>query len=148
MNIYETHPVVAILTQLVLTAMLVCYIISFLGGWWSLSRRYGTSRPLPAGAFTGSGSFRYLAGYQNIIRLGSDSEGVYLRFWPRLAHPPLFIPWEEVTVKPSWRFIIRQQTLVLGEQTRVPLTVREKDAKKLLAKVCDPAHMPRSLEKS
>ncbi len=91
---------------------------------------------MPAGSFLVSGSMRYIVGYNNVIRAGSDSDGLYLRFWPRLAHPPLFIPWEDVFVKPPRRFLLfRMQTLMLGRAACVPFTIKAGDAERLLANV-------------
>ena len=132
MNLYEHHPFLALPVQLVLTIILVASLLAFIGGWWSLSRRYRTERRLPKGSFVGSGSLRYIASYSNVLRLGSDGEGMYLTFWPRLAHPPLFIPWDQIEVGPPRRMIFKIQTLTIGRELRVPFTMLSKDVQRLL----------------
>jgi hypothetical protein len=132
MNPYEHHLFLAVFVQLILTIILVAYLLAFIGGWWSLSLRYRTERQLPKGSFVGSGSLRYIAGYHNVLRLGSDSEGMYLTFWPRLAHPPLFIPWDQVEVGAPQRIISRVQTLTIGKELGVPFTMRPRDVQRLL----------------
>ncbi len=135
MNLYETHPLVVIPLQIVLTLVVVLYLVSFFSGWRSLSEYYRTDRPMPTGSFTSSGQFRFLMRYNNALRLGSDAEGLYLGFWPRLAHPPLFIPWSEIEVRPARRVLFfPMQTLVLGRDLQIPFTTRQRDADRLLSR--------------
>ncbi len=134
MNLYENHLFFAISIQIIATVVLVSYVVAFAGGWWSLSRRYRTEYPMPPGSFLSGATFRYVVGYNNVLRLGSDTEGLYLTFWPRIGHPPLFIPWHEVEVKAPRRIILKMQTLVLGQEQKVPVTMREKDVRRLLLK--------------
>jgi hypothetical protein len=132
MSLSEQHPILALPVQLVLTIILVAYLLAFIGGWWSLSRQYRTERRLPNGSFVGSGSLRYIASYNNVLRLGSDGEGMYMTFWPRLAHPPLFVPWDQIEVGSPRRMIFKIQTLTIGKELRVPFTMRPKDVQRLL----------------
>ena len=125
------HPAIAIPLQIVLTVLVVTFSVSLLGGWWSLARRYRTQKPMPKGSFLISGSLRYVVGYENVIRAASDADGLYLRFWPRLAHPPLFIPWADVRLKKPYRFIRRSQTMLLGQSPAIPFSVRQRDVERL-----------------
>jgi hypothetical protein len=132
MKPYEHYPLISILVQLVLTFILVAYVLAFVGGWWSLSQRYQTKRLLPHGSFVGSGRMRFISSYSNVLRLGSDAEGLYLTFWPRLAHPPLFVPWDQVEIGPPRRMLFNSQTLSLGRDLQIPFTMRERDVQRLL----------------
>ncbi len=131
-RMYFAYPWIAIPLQIVVTLFAVTYLLSFLGGWWSLAARYQTTRRMPAGSFLLSGNFRYVVGYQNVIRAASDAEGLYLRFWPRLAHAPLFIPWSAITLKKPGGLIFRSQTMLLGNNPAVPFTVPLRKVEKLL----------------
>lgn len=135
MNLYETHPLLILPLQFIVTFILVIYLVALIGGWTSLNRYYRTERKMPAGSFLARGAtFRYAVGYNNVIRLGSDAEGLYLSFWPRLAHPPLFIPWRDIEAQLPRRILfIRSQRLLLGREARIGMTLREKDALRLLA---------------
>ncbi len=138
MRPYQHYPAVWIIGQILVTAGLVSFLISLVGGWWTLSRSYRTDRPMPPKSFLISGSFRYLAGYQNVIRANSNTEGLYLKFWPRLAHPPLFIPWTDIVVKKPFRIIFRMQTMMLGRAGWVPFTTTGTDVERLLKRANRP----------
>jgi hypothetical protein len=81
-------------------------LIGQLFGWGRLARHYLTREP-----FTGikrhfrSGKIG-LSNYSGCLTVGTNSEGLYLAvvFLFRPGHPPLFIPWGDVTarVKESW----------------------------------------------
>jgi hypothetical protein len=119
--------------QIVVMLTMVSFVISFVGGWWSLGLEFASDLKLPRGSFTGSGSLRWIAGYNNVLRFGADREYLYLRCWLRIAHPPLAIPWTQIEVRAPRRLLFsRSQTLVLGLGTRIPLTLREKDVVRLL----------------
>jgi hypothetical protein len=78
---------------------------------------------------------RGMTGYNGVLTLGSDAEGVYLgvMFLFRFAHPPLFIPWSDVAVEePTRWFFFRVRKLRLGSG-RILLKLREPLARFLLA---------------
>lgn len=86
-------------------------LIALVSGW----RRLAQSYPLQ-GSFDGerwrmrSGKMG-LANYGSCLTLGSDASGLYLAvlFTFRLGHPPLLIPWRDVTALPYRRFFLFQQ---------------------------------------
>lgn len=77
-------------------------LIAHIGGWSQLSEYYRTDQP-----FSGkirrwqSGSMRWGTNYGNCLNIGANSEGLYLSvmFLFRTGHPPLFIPWEDISVE-------------------------------------------------
>jgi hypothetical protein len=106
----------------------VLWIVGFFSGWHALSRRYRNEMPFPAHRRTmQSGTMRGGASYNNVLRLGSDSGGIYLGmpFFFRIGHPQLFIPWHEIEVEEPRRwFFVTVQTLRLGPE-RIPLRLRQ-----------------------
>lgn len=119
--------------QVILMVVMVSFVISLVGGWWSLGLEFASHIKLPRGSFTSSGSLRWTMAYNNVLRLGADKENLYLRCWLRIAHPPLAIPWTQIEVRTPRRFLFsRSQTFVLGSALRIPLRLREKDAVRLL----------------
>jgi hypothetical protein len=123
----------------------VSFLISLAGGWWGLSKKYRTERAFPAHKKSFQrGQMRGGTGYNGVLTLGSDAEGVYLGvlFLFRVAHPPLFIPWSDVEVEESTRyFFFRVQRLRLGPN-RILLMLREPLAQFLLAE--RPASAPQT----
>jgi hypothetical protein len=115
--------------------LLVSALISFVGGWRSLAKRFRLR-----GSFEGerwrwqSGQMRWLVGYHNCLTLGANEEGILLAimFLLRFRHPSLLIPWNEVSVKRKRLWIIGEYVgLILGRETAVPLWIRASLAAKL-----------------
>jgi hypothetical protein len=114
----------------------VCIVISLLSGWQSLSRRYHTENNSSTTINWGSGSFRYIVGYHNVLRMRSDADGLYLSVMKlfRLGHPPLLIPWSEIEVLQEGRFLfLRWRTFRLDRTKQIPLTLQGKVVDKILA---------------
>ncbi len=116
--------------------IVVCIVISFVSGWWSLSRRYRTEYTPSTTINWASGTFRHIVGYHNVLRMTSNTEGLHLSVIKlfRLGHPPLFIPWSEIEVQPEKRFLfLRWRTLLFDRTNQIPLTLRGQTADKILA---------------
>lgn len=115
----------------VLMSAAVWYRISIFSGWASLAERY-----LSKGEFIGTrlrwagGGLMSPFGYYGILRVGANSEGLYLAVAPilRLFHPPLFIPWTQIRIandgRSTWGFV----RFELGREQRVPLFLQGKAA--------------------
>jgi hypothetical protein len=105
----------------------ISFMIAFAGGWRRLAQRYRTQLPFPAykRRFQ-SGYFRLIVGYRSVLTLASDTNGIHLGvvFPFRLGHPRLFIPWSDIQIEPTerWLFLTRQ-TLRFGP-TQIPLRLR------------------------
>jgi small-conductance mechanosensitive channel len=114
--------------------LLVCVIISFVGGWFSLAKVYRTRM-----AFDGekwrmkSGQMRWLANYNNVLTLGVSQQGLYLAsmFLFRFMHPPLLVPWSEIKVRRRKGWFFEYVTLTLGHELAIPLRIRGALAMKL-----------------
>lgn len=115
--------------------LLVALAISFTGGWFTLSKLFRIRSPFDGTKWSyQSGQMRWIAGYRNCLTVGSSQDGLYLStmFLFRFMHPPLLIPWPEITVrrKRLW-FLGESVTLGLGRDAQIPLTVRAELAQKL-----------------
>jgi len=88
--------------------MLIVWLISAVGGWRSLAAHYRSDLP-----FTGrtwsfrSGLMGGMARYNGLLTVGVNPAGLYLAVMPlfRPGHPPLFIPWPDLTVTSEQRFV-------------------------------------------
>ncbi len=136
---YTNYPYLAWPIQALLTIIAVFFMVSLLGGWRHLSASYRTDLPMPANSQRfESAVFRYVVSYNHALRVGSDTQGVYLRCWPSLFHAPLLIPWSDLEVKPPHGFLIKQQTLKLGRNPQIPVSFRLKTAARLLQMRVEP----------
>jgi hypothetical protein len=105
----------------------VATIISFVGGWFQLSRKFKLVRPFD-GVSEGlrSGQMRWLAHYGNCLRLGANGDGLYLSvlFLFRFMHPPLLVPWSEIKVRRKKRWIFGEYvTFTMGSDLQIPLRI-------------------------
>ena len=103
------------------------YLISAVSGWNALSKRfrlqgrfYGETRPFR------SARLRFYVHFGNCLDVGADESGLYLAVLPifRFGHPPLLIPWPEVSViSGETGFIFKKRELRLGRQESIPLRI-------------------------
>lgn len=79
---------------------------------------------------------RRRARYRHILAIGDSDEGLYLSvfFLFRFGHPPLFIPWADVTaVEQDNRLIGKTVKLSFSKAPVVPLEIVKKLAEDLKA---------------
>jgi hypothetical protein len=79
----------------------VLNVLGFMSGWWSLAKAYPHT-----GHFDGKlRRFRSLklnwVNVNGAVTIGTNAEGLYLAMFVlfRPGHPPVFIPWEDVSAK-------------------------------------------------
>lgn len=115
--------------------ILVGYWIALIGGWRLLAQRFRFQ-----GAFLGekwhmqSARMRWLGNYNNVLTLGADSTGLFIvpLFLFRAWHPPLFIPWAEITAQPKTLFFFfKYVELRLGRAEEIPFMIRASLAAKI-----------------
>jgi hypothetical protein len=114
--------------------LLVSTVISFIGGWTTLAKRFRLSKPFVGQRWTGqSGQMRWIAGYGNCLTVGCCPDGLYLATMPlfRFRHPPLLVPWNDVSIAQQRILFFRFVRLSLGHELGIPLYLRWKLADKL-----------------
>jgi hypothetical protein len=114
--------------------LLVSAVISFIGGWATLAKRFRFEQPFQGQRWTGqSGQMRGLAGYGNCLTVGCNPDGLYLATMPlfRFRHPPLLVPWNEITVSQRRILFFRFVRFSLGHELNIPLYLRWKLAEKV-----------------
>jgi hypothetical protein len=136
----EFHPFGLILLPVYLALFwcLLCYGISFISGWHSLTRRFSAQHepygPTASALFSIRGvRMRFRTNYDNIIRLTVAEDALYLSvvFVIRIGHPPLCIPWSEIKISKGKFLWMRFVLLTLGEKEKIPLRISERMAAKL-----------------
>lgn len=114
--------------------LLVSAIISFVGGWTALAKRFRFTGEFEGARWKGqSGQMRLITSYHNCLTLGCSREGLYLAVMPlfRFRHPPLLIPWDEIAVSRRRLLFMPYVRFQLGRGLDIPLWVREKVGEKL-----------------
>ncbi len=133
----DQHFAVVLPIYFVLLWLGIAALISYIGGWRTLSKSFRAGGPFKAPTWHfQSGRMRGLSGYNNCLTVGATSDGLYLGilFPFRFMHPSLFIPWTEVSVRRKRNWILGERvTLTLGREIAIPLTIRGRLAGKLKA---------------
>jgi hypothetical protein len=79
---------------------LTFYVLTAIDGWLILSRRFGFKGTFYGEVWIPERSNAILCPDGNCSFVGADETGLYLAVFPhfRLWHPPLLIPWSEVSI--------------------------------------------------
>jgi hypothetical protein len=105
----------------------IAAIISFVGGWFSLSKLYRTRVPFQGTKWTmQSGQMRFRVNYNRALTFGVSPQGFYMAsmFLFRFMHPPLLVPWGEIRVQRTQGLMFEYVTLTMGHELAIPLRVR------------------------
>jgi len=128
-NAYITSPLGVIIFVIALWCA-VCFFISFLTGWFALSRRfrkqsepYGDVRS--AGPFLYTVYMRFWSHYSSVIRLVAAEDALYASVLPpfRIGHPPLRIPWDEIQFSRTKYLWLNLIQLTLGNEEKIPMRI-------------------------
>lgn len=122
---------------LVITMWIVVGLVtSQVSGWASLAQRYRCEE-----GFSGdrlrfrSAAMRYGSHYGNCLTMGANPQGLFLSMSvPFLAgHPPLFIPWSEISVRRGRFLWSKYVELRLGRELGIAFRISEGVATSLSA---------------
>ena len=114
--------------------LLVSVVISYVGGWATLAKRFCLRSPFLGEKWSGqSGQMRWIAGYRNCLTLGCNDQGLYLAIMPlfRFRHPPLLIPWGEIKISRTRILFFRYVRFELGRELDISLYLRTRLADRL-----------------
>ena len=77
----------------------VCWLISMQSGWKALASRFRSSHKPFCNVASMQSGFLNSARYNGVLGVGVCDEGLYLAvlFFFRVGHPPLLIPWNELS---------------------------------------------------
>lgn len=123
-------PIYLIPAVIVALAVAVIAAISRITGWAALAVRFRTYEPFAGPRwYWQSLVFRRWCGYNNCATVGASPEGLYLalmRPFMLLNHPPLFIPWREISVEYRRTLfgLLECADLRLGFDERVPVRIQ------------------------
>jgi hypothetical protein len=112
----------------------VSFMVSLVGGWFELGRAYRANKPFQGQKWRfQDAQLRLLMRYNKILTVGANGEGLYLAMFLLFAagHPPLFIPWQDVSVRPGRILWIRVYQFEFREAPSVKLRLREKLGKRI-----------------
>jgi hypothetical protein len=130
----DKHPMLFVLFDVLFLYFTTALVVSWWSGWAVLARQFRLRTKFSDSKWRGqSGQMRWLCSYRGCLTIGGNSEDLYLAtfsFFPPF-HPPLFIPWNEVSLAKRNLLFITGVRFELGKETSVPLWVRERLAARL-----------------
>jgi hypothetical protein len=112
----------------------ISFTLSAIGGWGALASSYAT-RGRPRGTSFRLRSARVgLVGYNNCLRFVASPAGLFMAvLLPfRLAHPPLFAPWSEISVTPYRGWVFRYVDFRFARHPNVRLRLFHSLAEEIL----------------
>jgi hypothetical protein len=122
----------------------ICQLISTAGGWRILGRDYRAATPFDGKKlWFKSAGMRYWTNYNNCLIVGADKYGLYLAVLPifRVGHPPLFIPWTEISTEAGSRRLFGNFVkFKFAKQPDVPVIFSEKCAARIFKTRQDSQH--------
>ena len=85
----------------------IVVLIAAVGGWRSLARVYRNQLPFSGHTWHFRSARMGIVKYKGALTIGVNPAGLYLAAFPlfRPGHPPLFIPWHDITVSSESRFL-------------------------------------------
>ena len=101
-------------------------LIAQLSGWARLARHYRDDAPLDGVRFRfQSAGMRYGTNYSGCLTVGVNRKGFYLAVWFlfRFGHPPLVVPWRDITMTEHKRFFIQQVVLRFDRCPNIPFII-------------------------
>lgn len=103
------------------------YLVGWLTGWMTLAGKFRAQAGFDGETWRFRTAYmRFRTHYGTCSTIGSSRSGLYLSIFPllRLGHPPLFIPWSEITVmRGESGILFKQRKLLLGRAEQIPLRV-------------------------
>lgn len=115
------------LVLVAVVAWLVGSSLSALGsGWHKLEHRFRAKAPFSGDTINlQTGYMRWGSRYFHTLTLGANADGLYIAamLLARVAHPPLFIPWNQISAIDQSRRFREGTLLTLGQKEQVPLWV-------------------------
>jgi hypothetical protein len=130
--------------------VLVCAALSAIGGWSALARHHVAQSPFSGRRFRfRSARLGRSVGYSNCLTLGASPHGLYLEVLPffRIAHPPLLIPWSEITAREVPGGLSATVDLALARPPGTTVRVSRDLAQALLDASGSPVRVQPTLEK-
>ena len=109
-------------------------LISRMSGWRELSENYPSPGMLDGQMFRfQSASLRLGTNYGGCLNVGVNQMGLHLSLVAlfRIGHPPVFIPWPDISTEEKRGFLFRGVELRFARCPSVPLIIAERLMKKI-----------------
>src|SRR5947209_18003115 len=142
MNNPQTWPVIFVPVFVALVWFGGMHFVAWIGGWKQLAVAYqfrgafdGFRKRFISGELGGGLTAVLPCNYGASLTLGTNPEGLYMAVVPlfRIAHPPLFIPWSDVTATTGRKLFFSYAAFTFRAVPRVRLRIARGVAEQLIA---------------
>jgi hypothetical protein len=135
-DLLKTHPEVFFFAFPLLWSA-VGVLISRLGAWSRIATEYRQWETFDGERWRGQSAKVGWANYGNCLTVGVNQRGVHLSvfFLFRPGHPPIFVPWEDVSVTEGKRLFFKHVDLAFRRAPGARVRLSKRLADKLQAKV-------------
>jgi hypothetical protein len=123
-------------------------LMSIMSGWRSLASVYPEEHPFAGDLFRFQSVFmRYRSAYANVVIFGANQEGLRISvFLPwRFAHPPIFVPWQDVSAKAERRGTAKMMRLYFENSPEISMLIMQRLAAKLSRSSGDSFNLPTAI---
>jgi hypothetical protein len=130
----ERFPYTYLVLIFIFCWIVLSILIAKLSGWASLASHYRTDAPFEGARFHfQNAGMRFGTNYGGCLTVGVDRKGLYLAVWFlfRFGHPPLLIPWRDITVTERKRFFIQQVVYRFARFPDLPFIISKRLADKI-----------------
>lgn len=114
---------------------LIAAFIARLSGWSQLAERYPANAPSqgPTWRFQ-SAIMRYGSHFNNCLTFAADPQGLHIAMFVllRLEHPPILVPWGELTIEPKRRWMMDGYEMRFRQCPGVFMWVRQELGSKIV----------------
>ena len=119
--------------------LIVSLILAHMSGWSGLARVYYFPGEFQGKRWSLESAMLNLVRYKSCLVVGANGEGLYLRpiIVFRFGHPPLFIPWSEISVQPVKSIFFGHSELCFQQVPRTSLKIGKGLADRLVTAASD-----------
>lgn len=152
MQIEEAFPFPLLLLVLVLAPVFsvglwvaVCFLLSIIGGWSRLAEHYRSQSDFSGTKWQLQSGRLGLTNYGNSLTIGANDDGLYLAVFPlfRVGHPPLWIPWREITTTEHQGWLFAYRDFSFARTPSVTLRVLRATGDRIMSSSVAPDNMAR-----
>jgi len=114
--------------------IVVMILSAKLSGWQTIARYYRSDSPFHGVRFRFQGArMRFWTNYNSSLTVGANKMGIHLSVWflSRIGHPPLFIPWRDITMTDRKKLFVRQVALQFARCPSIPFVITRRLADKI-----------------
>ncbi|MCB9076221.1 MAG: hypothetical protein H6631_01365 [Anaerolineaceae bacterium] len=113
----------------------VVFLLAVIGGWSRLAPYYQARSPFEGKKWGFRSGRMGMTNYNGVLTIGVNDYGLYLAVFPlfRVGHPPLFIPWYDITTSKSKKFFVSYLDFTFARMPSVTFRVPERLGDTLLA---------------